>query len=89
MSIPLLEYKPTSQNQRVAGYEVPNEDAPRTYRLDSSTSDSEFQDLIWAAYRQVFSEHETLRSNRQITLETQYEKPLYHSAGFHSRLGKI
>jgi len=71
MSIPLLEYKPTSQNQRVAGYEVPNEDAPRTYRLDSSTSDSEFQDLIWAAYRQVFSEHETLRSNRQITLETQ------------------
>jgi len=71
MSIPLLEYKPTSQNQRVAGYEVPNEDAPRSYRLDSSTSDSEFQDLIWAAYRQVFSEHETLRSNRQITLETQ------------------
>jgi phycobilisome rod-core linker protein len=26
--------------------------------------------LVWAAYRQVFSEHETLRFNRQITLET-------------------
>jgi phycobilisome rod-core linker protein len=71
MAIPLLEYSPSSQNQRVAGYEVSNEDTPQTYRLDSATSDSEFQELIWAAYRQVFSEHETLRSNRQITLETQ------------------
>jgi len=26
--------------------------------------------MIWAAYRQVFSEHETLKFNRQITLET-------------------
>jgi phycobilisome rod-core linker protein len=71
MPIPLLEYRPTSQNQRVAGYEVANEDTPRIYRLDSSTTNSEFQDLIWAAYRQVFSEHETLKSYRQITLETQ------------------
>jgi hypothetical protein len=29
MTIPLLEYKPSSQNQRVSGYEVPNEDTPR------------------------------------------------------------
>ncbi len=29
MTIPLLEYKPSSQNQRVAGYEVPNEDTPQ------------------------------------------------------------
>lgn len=71
MTIPLLEYKPASQNQRVAGYEVPNEDTPRPYRLDNSTSDGEFQELIWAAYRQVFSEHEALRSYRQVTLETQ------------------
>ncbi|MFN7528445.1 MAG: phycobilisome rod-core linker polypeptide CpcG2, partial [Dolichospermum sp.] len=28
MTIPLLEYKPSSQNQRVSGYEVPNEDTP-------------------------------------------------------------
>jgi len=29
MSIPLLEVTPTSQNQRVEGYEVPDEDEPK------------------------------------------------------------
>lgn len=71
MSIPLLEYKPSSQNQRVAGYEVPNEDNSWIYRLNNRSSDRDVEELIWAAYRQVFSEHETLRSYRQITLETQ------------------
>lgn len=71
MSIPLLDYKPSSQNQRVAGFEVPNEDTPRLYRLENATSGGEFQDLVWSAYRQLFSEHETLRSYRQVTLETQ------------------
>lgn len=71
MAIPLLEYQPASQNQRVPGFEVPNEDAPRIYRLDTSTTDSDVQALIWAAYRQIFSEHETLQSHRQVTLETQ------------------
>lgn len=71
MSIPLLEYKPSSQNQRVVGFDVPNEDTPRIYRLDNATSDADFQDLVWAAYRQLFSEHETLQSYRQKTLETQ------------------
>jgi phycobilisome rod-core linker protein len=71
MSIPLLEYKPSSQNQRVAGYEVGNEETPRSYRLEDCGSDSEVQDLIWAAYRQVFSEHETLKFYRQSNLESQ------------------
>jgi phycobilisome rod-core linker protein len=71
MSIPLLQYKPSSQNQRVAGYEVGNEDTPRTYRLEDCGSDSEVQELIWAAYRQVFSEHETLKFYRQSNLESQ------------------
>ncbi len=71
MSIPLLEYQPRSQNQRVPGYEVPNEDTPWIYRLEDCTSDSEVQKLIWAAYRQILSEHETLQFNRQIQLESQ------------------
>ena len=71
MSIPLLEYKPSSQNQRVAGYEVGNEDTPRIYRLEDSESDGEIQELIWAAYRQIFSEHQTLQFNRQVQLESQ------------------
>lgn len=71
MSIPLLQYKPSSQNQRVAGYEVGNEDTPRTYRIEDCGYDDEIQNLIWAAYRQIFSEHETLKFHRQKNLESQ------------------
>ena len=71
MSIPLLQYKPSSQNQRVAGYEVGNEDTPRTYRIEDYGYEGEIQNLIWAAYRQIFSEHETLKFHRQKNLESQ------------------
>lgn len=71
MSIPLLEYQPRSQNQRVPGYEVPSEDTPWIYRLEDCASAGEIQELIWAAYRQIFSEHQTLQFNRQIQLESQ------------------
>jgi phycobilisome rod-core linker protein len=71
MSIPLLSYKPASQNQRVAGYEVPNEDTPRIYRLEDCSGSGDLEDLIWAIYRQVFSEHAILKNNRQINLESQ------------------
>ena len=71
MTIPLLDYKPSSQNQRVAGYEVPNEDTPRIYRIEDCAFDSEVQELIWAAYRQIFSEHEILKFYRQTNLESQ------------------
>ncbi|MBD1895311.1 phycobilisome rod-core linker polypeptide [Coleofasciculus sp. FACHB-129] len=71
MSIPLLSYKPSSQNQRVSGYEVPNEDTPRNYRLENCIDNSDLEELIWAAYRQVFSEHEILNSFRQVDLESQ------------------
>ncbi|WP_414544717.1 phycobilisome rod-core linker polypeptide [Nostoc sp. CCY0012] len=71
MTIPLLEYKPSSQNQRVPGYEVPNEDTPRIYRIEDYAYDGEVQELIWAAYRQVFSEHEILKFYRQSNLESQ------------------
>ncbi|HEY9859568.1 MAG TPA: phycobilisome rod-core linker polypeptide, partial [Candidatus Obscuribacterales bacterium] len=71
MSIPLLEYKPSSQNQRVAGYEVPNEDNSDIYKLESGSSSGDIQEIIWVSYRQVFSEHETLRNHRQTALESQ------------------
>ncbi len=71
MPIPLLSYSPSSQNHRVAGYEVPNEDTPRIYRLEDCGDDNDLQELIWAAYRQVFSEHVILQSNRQVFLESQ------------------
>jgi phycobilisome rod-core linker protein len=71
MSIPLLEYKPSSQNQRVPGYEVPGEDTPYIYRLEDCVDQSDVEALIWAAYRQVLSEHVILKSSRQTNLESQ------------------
>lgn len=71
MSIPLLDYKPASQNQRVPGYEVPGEDTPYVYRLEDCIDETDIQNLIWAAYRQVFSEHVILKSSRQTNLESQ------------------
>jgi phycobilisome rod-core linker protein len=71
MSIPLLEYKPSSQNQRVPGYEIPSEDTPRIYRTEDCMDQNDVLELIWAAYRQVLSEHEILQSNRQVNFESQ------------------
>lgn len=72
MAIPLLDYQPVTQNQRVNGYEVPNEDTPIPYRLTNSSSDSELNDIIWACYRQIYSEHLILESYRQLALESQF-----------------
>ena len=74
MALPLLTYKPSSQNQRVKSFGIAdlNEDTPYIYRLEDAASPAELRDLIWAAYRQVFSEHEILKFNRQITVETRF-----------------
>lgn len=74
MELPLLGYKPTTQNHRVTSFGTAdqNEDTPYIYRVEDAASPSEVDVLIWAAYRQVFSEHEILKFNRQITLETQF-----------------
>ena len=70
MPIPLLEITPTTQNQRVEGYEVPDEDAPINYRLTDTSSEFEVNEIIWAAYRQIFSEQLILKSHRQLSLES-------------------
>lgn len=71
MSIPLLDYKPSSQNQRVSGYEVPSEDTPWIYRIEDCSNPNDVLNLINAAYRQVLSEHQILQFNRQVQLESQ------------------
>jgi phycobilisome rod-core linker protein len=73
MVLPLLEYKPTTQNHRVRNFGTAdlNEDTPYIYRREDANSPGEIQALIWAAYRQIFNEQEILKFNRQITLETQ------------------
>ena len=71
MSIPLLEYTPTSQNHRVTGYEIPGEEQPKIYTMENLLSGTEMDGLIEAAYRQVFHEQQMLLSNRQRALESQ------------------
>lgn len=73
MALPLLDYKPTTQNHRVRSFGVAerNEDTPYIYRIEDADSLTAIQGLIWAAYRQIFSEHETLRFHRQQQLESQ------------------
>ncbi|HLO86992.1 MAG TPA: phycobilisome rod-core linker polypeptide [Nostocaceae cyanobacterium] len=73
MALPLLNYKPTTQNHRVSSFGTAdqNENTPYIYRLEDVSSYTDIQNIIWAAYRQVFSEHEILKFNRQKTLESQ------------------
>lgn len=86
MSIPLLKVTPKTQNQRVSGYDVLDEDDPQIYRLaDSLVS---VDDVIWAAYRQIFSEHLILESNRQIQLESQLRNRAISVREFVRGLGK-
>lgn len=71
MALPLLSYTPTSQNQRVAELGVSSEEKSKIYSTDDCRFGSDMDELIWAAYRQIFSEHQILKSNRQVTLESQ------------------
>ena len=73
MALPLLQYKPTTQNHRVRSFGIAerNEETPFIYRTEDANSPLEMDALIKAAYRQVFSEHEILRANRQTQLESQ------------------
>lgn len=69
MAIPLLEYSPSSQNQRVAGFEVYGDDQPRIFSTDNLLSPTEMDTLIEAAYRQIF--FHAFKSDREPFLESQ------------------
>jgi len=88
MSLPLLKVTPTTQNQRVDGYEVPDEDDQIIYRFNDVISDNEINDVIWAAYRQIFSEHLILDSYRQPFLESQLRNRAISLREFIRGLGK-
>lgn len=69
MAIPLLEYSPVSQNQRVAGYEVPGDEQPRIYSTENLLSSTDLDVLIEAAYRQIF--FHAFAADREKFLESQ------------------
>nr|YP_010336948.1 phycytochrome bilisome rod-core linker protein [Madagascaria erythrocladioides]QUE28982.1 cpcG [Madagascaria erythrocladioides]UNJ16533.1 phycytochrome bilisome rod-core linker protein [Madagascaria erythrocladioides] len=72
MSIPLLSYSLSTQNQRVDGLEAfPGEEQPTIYSTDNLPTAFEMDQIIWAAYRQIFSEHQILKSSSEPFLESQ------------------
>ncbi|OCR00697.1 phycobilisome rod-core linker polypeptide CpcG [Oscillatoriales cyanobacterium USR001] len=71
MALPLLSYGPKSQNQRVSGYETGSDEQPRVFTTENVLDSGDIDGLIWAAYRQIYSEHQILKSNRQKALESQ------------------
>lgn len=88
MSIPLLEITPTTQNQRVDGYEVPDDDDLQFYRITEVSDDFQITEAIWAGYRQIFSEHLILESYRQPFLESQLKNRAISVREFIRGLGK-
>lgn len=69
MTIPLLNYAPTSQNQRVALYAVSRNAQERIFSTDDLLSASNMDNLIEAAYRQIF--FHAFAADREAALESQ------------------
>ena len=69
MAIPLLNYTPASQNSRVTGYTVGSDNTPRIYTTANLLSGSELDELIEAAYRQIF--FHAFAADREKFLESQ------------------
>jgi phycobilisome rod-core linker protein len=69
VALPLLNYSPTSQNQRVAAYEVPGDEQPRIFTTDNLLFSTDMDNLIEAAYRQIF--FHAFKWDRESALESQ------------------
>ncbi|MEO1431041.1 MAG: phycobilisome rod-core linker polypeptide [Cyanobacteria bacterium J06633_8] len=70
MSLSLLSYPLSSQNQRVNGYEIPGDEQPRIYTTNNLPKGSEIDEIIWACYRQIFNEQQIIKHHRQTVLES-------------------
>nr|ARW68264.1 phycobilisome rod-core linker polypeptide [Chondria sp. (in: red algae)] len=72
MSIPILNYSLSTHNHRVNSFEyLSGEEQPKVYTTEFLPSSIEMDEIIWASYRQIFSEHQTLASTKQPFLESQ------------------
>jgi phycobilisome rod-core linker protein len=69
VAIPLLSYAPSSQNQRVAGFDVYGDEQARVFSTDNLLSPTDMDALIEAAYRQVF--FHAFAADREKFLESQ------------------
>lgn len=82
MPIPLLEYQPSSQNQRVAGFEIPSDESARTPVTGNYLHSYDTEAIINAAYRQIFHEQQMLHHHRQVPLESQFRAGQITVKGF-------
>nr|YP_010851186.1 Phycobilisome rod-core linker polypeptide [Aphanocladia delicatula]WGH14154.1 Phycobilisome rod-core linker polypeptide [Aphanocladia delicatula] len=72
MSIPILKYSLSTHNHRVNSFELlAGEEQPKLYSTENLPSSCEVDEIIWACYRQIFSEHQTLSITKQSFLESQ------------------
>ncbi|MEM7796237.1 MAG: phycobilisome rod-core linker polypeptide [Cyanobacteria bacterium P01_C01_bin.118] len=71
MTLPLLSYPTSCQNQRVSGFEVPGDEQPRIFSTALLPDAQEIETLILAAYRRIFNEQQLLACHRDRFLESQ------------------
>ena len=69
MVLPLLSYSPSSQNQRVEGYDVSGDRQARQFTTDNLLDSTDMDVLIEAAYRQIF--FHAFKWDREPILESQ------------------
>ncbi len=69
MAIPLLEYAPTTQNNRVAPVRVNSDETSRANSLEFATDSENCKTVIESAYRQVF--FHAFKTDRSPFLESQ------------------
>nr|YP_010338729.1 phycytochrome bilisome rod-core linker protein [Glaucosphaera vacuolata]UNJ18679.1 phycytochrome bilisome rod-core linker protein [Glaucosphaera vacuolata] len=65
-----LNYSFSCQNQRVASFEVVKTASTNIYTTETLPYKLDIEATIWAAYRQIFSEHQILRFTKQTALES-------------------
>lgn len=89
MGLPLLETKYVTRPHRVASIpQMGADDTPIAFYRYDIDGEREFQNFIYAAYRQIFSEHLILESNRQVNLESQLRTGAVSVQDFVRGLGK-
>lgn len=69
MAIPLLNYKPSTQNARVEGYDVSTDEKPIVFSTENILFNTDMDNLIEAAYRQMF--FHAFKQDRDKQLESQ------------------
>lgn len=70
MGLTALSYPLTTQNNRVASYEVGSDEQPHIFDAEMLLSDGEKDEVIRAAYRQMWNEQNLLERYRQPYLES-------------------